>query len=91
MEGGIERQLSKTGVFNLLSSRTNLHLSYNPAGHGHCRIQNHHEHIKHHHRGMGSSPGDVGEVPMTQVKQRKSCGTSCDVGKTAEGLENELT
>ena len=33
-------------VFNLLSS-------YNPAGRSHCRLQNHHEYIKHHHRGMG--------------------------------------
>ena len=53
------------GVFNPLSSRANLHLSYNPAGRSHCRLQNHHGIIKHHHRGMGGSPGDVGEVPMT--------------------------
>ena len=53
-----------TGVFNLLSSRANLHLSYNPAGRSHCRLQNHHGYIKHHHRGMGSSPGEVGQVPM---------------------------
>ena len=33
------------GVFNLLSSRANLHLSYNPAGRRHCRLQNHHEHL----------------------------------------------
>ena len=33
---------------------------------------------------------DVGEVPMTEVKPRKGCRMSCDVGKTAEGLENEL-
>ena len=46
----------KAGVFKLLSSRAFLHLSYNPAGRSHCRLQNH-------HRGMGSSPGDVGEVP----------------------------
>ena len=57
--------LPTTGVFNLLSSRANLHLSYNPAGRSHCRLQNHHGYIKHHHRGMGGSPGDVGEVPMT--------------------------
>ena len=52
------------GVFNLLSSRANLHLSYNRGGRSHCRLQNHHGYIKH-HRGMGGSPGDVGEVPMT--------------------------
>ena len=39
---------------------------------------------------MGSSPGDVGEVSMMSVKQWKDCRTSCDVGKAAEGLENEL-
>ena len=54
----------RTGVFNLLSSRANLHLSYNPAGRSHCGLQNHHGYIKHHNRGMGSSSGDVGEVPM---------------------------
>ena len=53
---------STSGVFNLLSSRANLHLSYNPAGLSHCRLQNHHGYIKHHHRGMGGSPGDVGEA-----------------------------
>ena len=55
----------RTGVFNLLSSRANLHLSYNPAGRSHCRLQNDHEHIKHHHRGMGGSPDDKGEVLVT--------------------------
>ena len=45
-----------SGVFNLLSSRANLHLSYNPAGRSHCRLQNQHGYIKHHHRGMGCSP-----------------------------------
>ena len=39
---------------------------------------------------MGGSPGDVGEVPMMYVKQQNGCRTSCDVGKAAEGLENEL-
>ena len=39
---------------------------------------------------MGGSPGDVGEVPMMKVKQRKGCRMSCDIGKAAEGLENEL-
>ena len=53
-----------TGVFNLLSSRANLHLSCNPAGRSHYRLQNHRGYIKHHHKGMGGSPGDVGEVPM---------------------------
>ena len=56
---------SRTGVFNVLSSRANLHLSCNPAGRSHCKLQNHHEHIKHNHRGMGGSPGDVGDVSMT--------------------------
>ena len=49
------------GVFNLLSSRANLHLSYNPAGSSHCKLQNHQGHIKHHHRDMGGSPGDARE------------------------------
>ena len=48
--------ISRSGVFNLLSSRANLHLSYNPAGRSHCRLQNHHGYIKHHHRGIGGSP-----------------------------------
>ena len=39
---------SRAGVFNLLSSRTNLHLSCNPAGRSHCRLQNHHEHLQGH-------------------------------------------
>ena len=39
---------------------------------------------------MGGSPGDVGEVPITYVKQRNGCRTSCGVGEAAEGLENEL-
>ena len=56
-------------------------------GRSHCRLQNHHGYIKHHHRGMGGSPGDVAEVSMTYVKQRKGCRMSCDVGKAAEGLE----
>ena len=51
-------------VFNLLSSRANLHLSYNPAGCSHCRLQNYHGYIKHHYRGIGGSPDDVGEVSM---------------------------
>ena len=79
-----------SGVFNLLSSRANLHLSYNPSGRSHCKLQNHHGYIKYHHRGMGDSPGDVGEVPMTYVNQGKGCRMSCDVDKAAEGLENEL-
>ena len=33
---------------------------------------------------------DVGDVPMMLVKQWKGCRISCDVGKVAEGLENEL-
>ena len=48
------------GVFNLLSSRANLHLSYNSAGRSHCSLQNHHGYIKQ-HRGKAGSPGDVGE------------------------------
>ena len=58
------KDYTKAGVFNLLSSRANLHISYNPAGRSHCRLQNHHGYNKHHHRGMGGSPGDVGEVPV---------------------------
>ena len=58
---------SRTGVFNLLSSRANLHLSYNLAGRSHCISQNHHGYIKHHHRGMGGSPGDVGEVSTSKL------------------------
>ena len=75
------------GVFNFLSSRANLHLSYNPAGRSNCRLQNHHENIKHHHRDMGGSPGGVREVPMTYVTQRNGCRMSCDVGKAAEGSQ----
>ena len=59
-------------------------------GRSHCRLQNHHGYIKHQHGGVGGSPGDVGEVPMMYVKQRKGCRMTCDVGKVAEGLENEL-
>ena len=59
------KRLPRAGVFNLLSCRANLLFAYNPAGRSHCRLQNHHGYIKHNHRGMGSSPGDVGEVPMT--------------------------
>ena len=33
---------------------------------------------------------DVGEVFMRYVKQWKGCRMSCDVGKAAEGLENEF-
>ena len=58
------------GVFNILSSRANLHLSYNPVGRSHCRLQNHHGYIKHHHRGMGGSPGDVGELPLFHLRHR---------------------
>ena len=53
---------SRAGVFNLLSSRANLHLSYNPVGRSHCELQNHHGYI---YRGMGGSQGDIGEVTMT--------------------------
>ena len=56
---------SRTGIFNLLSSRANLHLSYNPPGRSHCRLQNDHGYIKHHHRGMGGSQSEIDEVPMT--------------------------
>ena len=47
-----------------------VHINPSPD---HCRLQNHHGYIKHHHRGMGGSPDDVGEVSMTQMKQRKGC------------------
>ena len=40
--------------------------------------------------GMGGSPGDVSENPVTQEKQQKGWRMSCDVGKAREGLENEL-
>ena len=54
---------SKPGVFSRSTLRVNLQLSYNPAGRSHYRLQNHHGYIiKHHHRGMGGSPGDVGEA-----------------------------
>ena len=33
---------------------------------------------------------DVGEVPMTYVKQRKGYRMNCDVGKATKGLENEM-
>ena len=66
---------SKQGVFNLLSSRANFHVSHNPAGRSHSRLQNHHEH-KHHHRGVGGSPGDVGEVCMTSLHLRHSSNPS---------------
>ena len=33
---------------------------------------------------MGGLPGDVGEVPVTYEKQRKSWRMSCDVGKATE-------
>ena len=39
---------------------------------------------------MGGLPGEVGEVPMTKVKQLKGCRMNYDVGKAAEGLENVL-
>ena len=39
---------------------------------------------------MGGSPGKVREVPVTKVKQRKSCKMTCDEGEAVEGLENEL-
>ena len=62
---------STTGVFNLLSSRANLHLSYNPAGRSHCRLQNHHvyRYIKPHHRGMG---GTVHSPTLTSLHLRHS-------------------
>ena len=39
---------------------------------------------------MGGSPGDVSEEPVTYKKQKKGWRMSCDVAKTAEGLENEM-
>ena len=41
-------------------------------------------------RSMGGSPGDVGELSVTWVKQRKCWRTSCDTGEATEWLENEL-
>ena len=35
-------------------------------------------------------PGEVREVPVSSVKQRKGCRMTCDIGEAAEGLENEL-
>ena len=40
--------------------------------------------------GMGVSPGDVNENPVTYEKQKKGRRMSCDVGEAMEGLENEL-
>ena len=39
---------------------------------------------------MGVSPGDVDEVPVTYVNQRKGFGMGCDVGEATEWLENVL-
>ena len=50
-----------------MSSRANLHLSYKPAGRSHCRLQKYHGYIKHHHRGMGGSPDDLGEVSHSPI------------------------
>ena len=33
---------------------------------------------------LGRMSCDVGEVPMTYVKQREGCRMSCDVGKASE-------
>ena len=38
---------------------------------------------------MGSSPGQVHEVPVMWVKQQKGCRMTSDVGEAVEGLENE--
>ena len=39
---------------------------------------------------MDGSLGEVREVPVTYVMQWKGCNMTCDVGKAAEGLGNEL-
>ena len=39
---------------------------------------------------MGGSSSDVSEEQVTWEKRKKSWRMSCDVGKTTEGLENEL-
>ena len=39
---------------------------------------------------MGGSPGEVHEVPVKYVKQRKDCRMTCDVGEVKEVLENEV-
>ena len=39
---------------------------------------------------MGSSPGDVSEEPVTQVKRKKGWRMTCVVGEETERLENEL-
>ena len=75
----------RSGVFNLLSSRVNLHLSYNPAGRSHCRLQNHQWYIKHHHSGMGDSLGDVGEATEGLYNELWRWWRDA-----TEGLENEL-
>ena len=40
--------------------------------------------------GMGGSPGDVSEKPVTYEKRKKGWRMNCDVGEATEGLENEL-
>ena len=42
------------------------------------------------HCSIGGSPGDVCEVPVKYVKQRKGCRMICDVGEATKGLENEV-
>ena len=38
---------------------------------------------------MGSSPDDIGEVPVMKVKQWEGFRMSCDIGEATKGLENE--
>ena len=40
--------------------------------------------------GMGGSPGDVSENPVTLEKRKKGWRMSCDVGEATEGSANEL-
>ena len=52
-----------------------------------CRLQNHHEHIKHHHRGMGGSRRwrrwSAYDVCEATVKRRKRWRMNCDVGEVS--------
>ena len=41
-------------------------------------------------KGMGGSPGELGEELVTQETRKKGQGMNCDVGEATEGLDNEL-
>ena len=40
--------------------------------------------------GMGGSPGELSEEPVTQEKRKKCWRMNYDVGEATQGLENEL-